>query len=203
MRGTTCVYAPPPPRINPSIASSVHAWFGIIFYSSSLSAFPSIVSSVHACFGIILSSLSFSAFPSIASSVHACFGILLPSFLKLLRFFLPPCILFVPISTPTRRALYQCWWGREYTLDLPSEWDGHRLGGVLLVGGGAGDQAVVGSADGFRPRKQFLVSTFPLWSSLVAVVVVVVDARGKTFLRLMFSLTMAFLRPRCTYSSVE
>lgn len=54
------------------------------------------------------------------------------------------------------RALFKSWWGREYTLDL-SSWDGHRLDGLHLVGGGAGDQAVVGSADGFRPRKRRLV----------------------------------------------
>ncbi|CBJ34152.1 hypothetical protein Esi_1125_0001 [Ectocarpus siliculosus] len=62
-----------------------------------------------------------------------------------------PC----PISLRFRRALFKSWWGREYTLDL-SYWDGHRLDGILLVGGGAGDQAVVGSVDGFRPRKRRL-----------------------------------------------
>ncbi|CAN0326925.1 unnamed protein product, partial [Ectocarpus sp. 8 AP-2014] len=60
-----------------------------------------------------------------------------------------------PISLRFRRALFKRWWGREYTLDL-SYWDGHRLDGILLVGGGAGDQAVVGSVDGFRPRKRRL-----------------------------------------------
>ncbi|CAM9827968.1 unnamed protein product, partial [Ectocarpus sp. 4 AP-2014] len=60
-----------------------------------------------------------------------------------------------PISLRFRRALFKSWWGREYTLDL-SSWDGHRLDGVLLVGGGAGDQAVVGSVDGFKPRKRRL-----------------------------------------------
>ncbi|CAM9100011.1 unnamed protein product, partial [Hapterophycus canaliculatus] len=60
-----------------------------------------------------------------------------------------------PITLRFRRALFECWWGREYTLDL-SSWDGHRLDGILLVGGGAGDQAVVGSAHGYRPRKRLL-----------------------------------------------
>lgn len=84
-----------------------------------------------------------------------------------------PSSLPCPLRPPThlsRRALYRCWWGREYTLDL-SNWDGHRLGGVLLVGGGAGDQAVVGSADGYRPRRRPLVSTV-CWNITIVVVVV-------------------------------
>lgn len=52
-----------------------------------------------------------------------------------------------------RGALYECWWGREYALDL-SSWDGRHLDGVFLVRGGAGDQAVVGSADSYRPKRR-------------------------------------------------
>lgn len=60
-----------------------------------------------------------------------------------------------PCLCPLSRALFKSWWGREYTLDL-SSWDGHRLDGVLLVGGGAGDQAVVGSVGGFRPKRRLV-----------------------------------------------
>lgn len=49
--------------------------------------------------------------------------------------------------------MYESWWGREYALDL-SSWDGRHLDGVFLVGGGTGDQAVVGSADAYRPRRR-------------------------------------------------
>lgn len=75
-------------------------------------------------------------------------------------------IFFPPLSHPCvvscftvldleilRRALFESWWGREYALDLTS-WDGRHLDGVFLVGGGAGDQTVVGSADAYRPRRR-------------------------------------------------
>lgn len=96
------------------------------------------------------------------------------------------------------RALFKSWWGREYTLDL-SSWNGHRLDGVLLVGGGAGDQAVVGSVDGFRPRKRRLVRIWIvglLWwlLSLSTMAMRLLHAKAEGFLLLWPSTkTMKFL----------
>lgn len=61
--------------------------------------------------------------------------------------------IFVPTLTLcSSRAVFESWWGREYDLYLAPSWNGQRLGDVRLERGGAGDQAVVHSANGLKLR---------------------------------------------------